>query len=78
LLGGTAILVAISVAHLVGMRYSQVAIAFGLFIAFGELLRLSLPGGREAAPIAMTASLALAMVLDIAGINGHHGVFRPV
>ena len=30
------------------------AVAFGLFIAFGELLRLALPGGREAAPIAMS------------------------
>jgi hypothetical protein len=74
LLGGTAVLVAVSVAHLVGLEYSSVAIAFGLFVAFGELLRLALPGGREAAPIAMTAALALAMVVDIAKIN--HG--RPI
>jgi hypothetical protein len=71
LLGGTAILVVICVAHLVSLRYPQVAIAFGLFIAFGELLRLALPGGREAAPIAMTAALAFAMVLDIAKISVH-------
>ena len=44
-----------------------VAIAFGLYIAFGELLRLALPGGREAAPIAMSAALSYAMVLRIAG-----------
>src|SRR6266704_1221339 len=44
-----------------------VAIAFGLYIAFGELLRLALPGGREAAPIAMSAALSYAMVLKIAG-----------
>jgi len=43
-----------------------VAIAFGLYIAFGELLRLVLPGGREAAPIAMSAALSYAMVLTIA------------
>ena len=39
--------------------------AFGLFIAFGELLRLALPGGREAAPIAMVGGLAYALLLDL-------------
>src|SRR6266571_6555918 len=43
-----------------------VAIAFGLFIAFGELLRLALPGGRETAPIAMAAALSYALALTIA------------
>ena len=42
-------------------------IAFGLYIAFGELLRLALPGGREAAPIAMSATLSYAMVLETYG-----------
>jgi hypothetical protein len=78
LLGGTALLVAISVAHLVGLKYASVAIAFGLFIAFGELLRLALPGNREAAPIAMTAALAFAMVLDIAGYNKQGGIYLPI
>jgi hypothetical protein len=36
------------------------------FIASGELLRAGLPGGREEAPIAMSAALAHAMVLDVA------------
>jgi hypothetical protein len=73
LLGGTAILVAFCVFGLVHIgRSSQAAIAFGLFIAFGELLRLSLPGGREAAPIAMTAALALAMALTIAPVHHRH------
>jgi hypothetical protein len=44
----------------------HVALAFGLYIAFGELLRLVLPGGREGAPIAMSAALSYAMVLSIA------------
>jgi HD domain len=71
LLGGTAILVAICVPSLVGIKQaSQAAIVFGLFVAFGELLRLSLPGGREAAPIAMTAAMAFAMTLTIAQV--HH------
>jgi hypothetical protein len=45
------------------------AVAFGLFIAFGELLRLALPGGREAAPIAMAGALAYALLL---GLKGDH------
>jgi hypothetical protein len=73
LLSGTAVLVAFCAAQLVDIdQSSQAAIAFGLFIAFGELLRLALPGGREAAPIAMTAALALAMSLNIAKADGSH------
>jgi hypothetical protein len=45
----------------------KVAIVFGAYIAFGELLRLVLPGGRQAAPIAMSAALSYAMVIKIAG-----------
>jgi hypothetical protein len=41
------------------------AVAFGLFIALGELLRLALPGGREAAPIAMAGALAYALLLGV-------------
>jgi hypothetical protein len=43
----------------------QAALAFGGFIAFGELFRLALPGGREAAPIAMVGALAYAMQLAL-------------
>ena len=45
----------------------RVAVAFGAFIAFGELLRLALPGGREAAPIAMVGAMAYAMLLSLPG-----------
>ncbi len=47
------------------VRHAQmsVALAFGGFIAFGELLRLALPGGREAAPIAMVGGMSYALLL---------------
>ncbi|HEY1619830.1 MAG TPA: HD domain-containing phosphohydrolase [Streptosporangiaceae bacterium] len=45
------------------------AVAFGLFIAFGELLRLALPGGRAAAPIAMAGALAYALLLGVKGVT---------
>ena len=41
------------------------ALAFGAFIAFGELLRLALPGGREAAPIAMVGAMSYALLLAL-------------
>ncbi len=61
------VVVALAKAAVSTMGGRDVAIAFGLYIAFGELLRLALPGGREAAPIAMSAALSYAMVLQIAG-----------
>jgi hypothetical protein len=68
LLSFTAMLVAVAIARTVPQFHAlPVAIAFGLYIAFGELLRLVLPGGRQAAPIAMSAALSYAMVLKIAG-----------
>ena len=56
--------------HLHGARhpfYWAPALAFGGFIAFGELLRLALPGGREAAPIAMVGAMSYALLLALPG-----------
>ena len=48
----------------------KVALAFGGFIALGELLRLALPGGREAAPIAMVGGMSYALLLIVPGATG--------
>src|SRR5262249_49101347 len=58
--------------------HPHVALAFGLYIAFGELLRLVLAGGREGAPIAMSAALSHALGPTIGGQppSGQH--FFPV
>jgi hypothetical protein len=50
----------------------KTAVAFGLFIALGELLRLALPGGRQAAPIAMAGGLAYALLLSLKGMPARH------
>jgi HD domain len=47
----------------------KVALSFGGFIALGELLRLALPGGREAAPIAMVGGMSYALLLGVR-VNG--------
>jgi len=41
------------------------ALAFGGFIALGELLRLALPGGRESAPIALVGAMSYALLLAL-------------
>jgi len=49
-------------------------VAFGCFIALGELLRLALPGGREAAPIAMVGAMSYALLMQMPmgpGYNPH-------
>ena len=40
----------------------NIALAFGAFIALGELVRITLPGGRDAAPIATAGALGYVLV----------------
>jgi HD domain len=47
----------------------KTALAFGGFIALGELLRLALPGGRESAPIAMVGAMSYALLLTVHGLG---------
>jgi hypothetical protein len=48
-----------------GDRDLHGALAFGALIALGELLRINLPGDREAAPIATAGALAYALLLQV-------------
>ena len=48
-----------------GVHDVHAALAFGALIAFGELLRLNLPGDREAAPIASAGAMGYALLLRI-------------
>jgi hypothetical protein len=74
LLAAGGMLVVAALASTVAAGFSQadtgVAVAFGLFIAFGELLRLALPGGREAAPIAMAGAMSYALLISVGGQGG--------
>jgi hypothetical protein len=47
------------------------AVAFGSLVALGELLRITLPGNRESAPIAFGGALGYALLL---GIGAHAAV----
>jgi HD domain len=61
-IAGTAVQVQADKAHHNPVYWAP-ALAFGGFIAFGELLRLALPGGRETAPIAMVGAMSYALLL---------------
>jgi len=83
LMGAAAMLVTASFAvSAVVLRHQAVdwhaALAFGGFVAFGELLRLALPGGREAAPIAMVGAMSYALLLTVPEGSGKPVVLPAV
>ncbi|WP_300603846.1 HD domain-containing phosphohydrolase [Trebonia sp.] len=65
LFAGVLLIAAVAQTAAVGVRDVRAALAFGGLIAFGELLRLNLPGDREAAPIATAGALAYALLIRI-------------
>jgi hypothetical protein len=69
LVAGAGMLVVAAVAQTAaaGLVQPRIALAFGALIAFGEVLRLSLGGGRESAPIGSAGALAYAVVLTVGG-----------
>ncbi|MGZ4610301.1 MAG: HD-GYP domain-containing protein, partial [Actinomycetes bacterium] len=54
------------------------ALAFTAFVALGEVVRITLPGGRDAAPIAMAGSLAYALLVEGDGASADHGPLQVV
>jgi hypothetical protein len=61
-----------------GLRNDKIAVAFGVLIAFGELLRLSLPGDRESAPIATAGALGYALLIKVANTPMRHSAQQVV
>jgi hypothetical protein len=61
-----------------GLANPAPALWFGLFVALGEVLRVALPGDREAAPLAMAAALAYALLGSYGGLPTEHTVTQVV
>ncbi len=61
-----------------GLRDPRIAIAFGALIAFGELLRLNLPGDRESAPIGFAGALAYALLIRVGSHDVQHSAQQVV
>lgn len=81
LLAATAgVLVAVAVVQtvLAGVVAVRWAIAFAALIALGELLRLNLPGDREAAPIGTACALAYALLIRVGPVPARHSALQVV
>jgi hypothetical protein len=63
------------VAGVVAIRF---AVAFAALIALGELLRLNLPGDRDAAPIGSACALAYALLIRVGPVPARHSAFQVV
>jgi HD domain len=61
-----------------GVHDVHAALAFGALIAFGELLRLNLPGDREAAPIASAGAMGYALLLRIGETPAKNGADQVI
>src|SRR6202522_2549369 len=61
-----------------GLRDGRIAVAFGVLVAFGELLRLSLPGDRESAPIATAGALGYALLIKVGNTPAMHSAQQVV
>ena len=64
---GVLLVAAVAQTAAVGWCSRRDALAFGALIALGELLRLSLPGDREAAPIGSAGALGYALACPAVG-----------
>src|SRR5499425_3304269 len=62
---GMLVVAAVAQTAAVGVVQLRTALAFGGLIAFGEVLRLSLPGGREVAPITSAGAFAYAVIVKV-------------
>ena len=71
--GGVLLVAAVAQTAASGLVQPRDALAFGALIALGELLRLSLPGDREAAPIGSAGALGYALVVWV----GPHAALQP-
>jgi len=75
---GLAVAACIAQSVSAGVVAPRSAIAFAALIALGELLRLNLPGDREAAPIGTACALAYALLIRVGSVPARHSAFQAV
>lgn len=61
-----------------GLEQRGIALAFGVFVALGELTRWTGPRVREAAPLGAAGALSYALLGEVAGRPSVHGVAQVV
>ncbi|MBV9094732.1 MAG: HD domain-containing protein [Streptosporangiaceae bacterium] len=62
---GMVLVASVAQTAVAGPRDVRIAVAFGALIAFGELLRLNLPGDRESAPVGFAGALGYALLIRV-------------
>ncbi len=75
---GLAVAACIAQSVSAGVVAPRSAIAFAALIALGELLRLNLPGDREAAPIGTACALAYAVAIRVGSVPARHSASQVV
>jgi HD domain len=75
---GLVLVASVAQTAVAGLRDPRVALAFGVLIAFGEVLRLNLPGDRESAPIGIAGALAYALLIRVGTSAAHHSAEQVV
>ncbi len=75
---GMLVVAAIAQTAAAGVTDMQAAVAFGALIALGELFRITLPGNREAAPIATAGALAYALLVRVGDHPAPHTAMQVV
>ncbi|MCI0686140.1 MAG: HD domain-containing protein [Sporichthyaceae bacterium] len=75
---GITVTVAMAATTQRGVHDYGVAFAFAVFIAFGELIRVTLPGEREAAPLGMAGALAYAVLPAVGTEPAMHGALQVI
>lgn len=78
--GGMAAVVLASVvgAASAGISAPILAVTFGVFIAVGELARVTLPGNREAAPLSSAGAMGYALLPSFAGATASYGALQVI
>ncbi len=75
---GAASLAALVLTASAGFEQPYVALAFCFVIAVGELARITLPGHRESAPIALAGAISYAFLVSLGGEASHHTAWQVV
>jgi HD domain len=75
---GVVLVASVAQTAVAGLRDDRIALAFGVLIAFGEVLRLNLPGDRESAPIGTAGALAYALLIRVGGHQAQHSAEQVV
>ncbi|HEY0717172.1 MAG TPA: HD domain-containing phosphohydrolase [Streptosporangiaceae bacterium] len=75
---GLLVVVALVQTVLTGVSAVRWAVVFAALIALGELLRLNLPGDREAAPIGTACALAYALLIRVGPVAARHSALQVV